>query len=213
MHACIKNRKNNKKTPPSTGPPVLFTSSCHSLRRTAQTHKSLYSMIQFGLNPVACLQYKRDHSSKNGSNADELSSCASCECRLSGCGNRRGTASNGAVPCDESEVGASEAGGVIAVDYNGAITKEGCRALDSGEVEVEIAGSWVVSIRDSCESGCRRENVMRLEDGNEREDADWRKTYVVWKGLVVILPCLPERSPTWQFAGSLLSHGGFSPRM
>lgn len=99
-------------------------------------------MTQSGLNPVAFLQHKRDQSSKNGSNADELSSCASCECRLSGCGNRRGTAGNGAVPCDESEVGASEAGGVIAVDYNGAIAKEGCRAVDSGEVEIEIAGSF-----------------------------------------------------------------------
>lgn len=37
--------------------------------------------------------------------------------------------------------------------------------------------------------------------------------YVTWKGVAVIFPCLPERSPTWQFAGSLGSHGGFSPRM
>lgn len=55
-------------------------------------------------------------------------------------GNRRGTTGNGAVSCDESEVGASQTGGVIAVDNNGAIAKEGGRALDGREVEVEIGG-------------------------------------------------------------------------
>ena len=70
---------------------------------------------------------------------------------LSRCGNRGGTASNGAVSCDESEVGTSKAGGVISVDYDGAIAEEGGRPLDGGEIEVKIAGSYVVSICEPCE--------------------------------------------------------------
>lgn len=58
---------------------------------------------------------------------------------LCGGGGRRGTASDGAVSCNEGEVGASKAGGIIAVYHNGAIAKEGSRALGSGDVEVEIA--------------------------------------------------------------------------
>ena len=39
-----------------------------------------------------------------------------------------------------------------------------------------------------------------------------RSTYTCCHGLVVILPNLPARSPTWQEAGSLGSQGGCSPR-
>lgn len=68
----------------------------------------------------------------------------------------------------------------------------------SGEVEIRVTGELVVSRHAYV--GTR----LTIED---------KGTYVIWKGLAVILPCLPERSPDWQFAGSLGSHGGFSPRM
>lgn len=70
---------------------------------------------------------------------------------LSRCGNRRGTASDGAVARNESEVCTSKAGGVISVDHDGAIAEEGGRPLDGGEIEVKIAGSCVISICEPCE--------------------------------------------------------------
>ena len=39
------------------------------------------------------------------------------------------------------------------------------------------------------------------------------KTDLAVKGLVVMLPCLPAKSPTWHVAGWLGSQGGISPRM
>ncbi len=38
-------------------------------------------------------------------------------------------------------------------------------------------------------------------------------THEAWNEAVVMLPCLPERSPTWHVSGRVLSQGGTSPRM
>ncbi len=40
-----------------------------------------------------------------------------------------------------------------------------------------------------------------------------RVAYLAVKGLIMILPCLPARSPTWQVCGMVGSQGGISPRM
>jgi len=37
--------------------------------------------------------------------------------------------------------------------------------------------------------------------------------YLAVKGLIMILPCLPAKSPTWHVCGMVGSQGGFSPRM
>lgn len=113
-------------------------------------------MSQSSLDPAASLKHKSNQSSKYGSNADELCGGVSCVRMLSRCGNRGGTASNGAVSCDDSEVGTSKAGGVITVDHNGAIAEEGGRPLGGGEVEVKIAESCVVSICEPVRRGGNR---------------------------------------------------------
>lgn len=37
--------------------------------------------------------------------------------------------------------------------------------------------------------------------------------YLAVKGLIMILPCLPAKSPTWHVCGMVGSQGGTSPRM
>lgn len=139
MHA---SRDRRKRKNPHPCHPILFANTWNRwnlLQPTAPLHKSLSIVAQSSPNPIASLQRKCNKSSKDGPNADKLSCCASFVCRLSGCGNRCGTASNGAVSCDESKVGASKSGSVIAMDHNGAIAEERGRALGGGEVEIEVA--------------------------------------------------------------------------
>lgn len=40
-----------------------------------------------------------------------------------------------------------------------------------------------------------------------------KETYAALKTLTVMLPCLPDRSPTWHVSGWVGSQGGISPRM
>ena len=39
------------------------------------------------------------------------------------------------------------------------------------------------------------------------------KTYAALNTLTVMLPCLPDKSPTWQVSGCVGSQGGISPRI
>ena len=77
------------------------------------------------------------------------------------------------------------------MNHNGTIAEETAKSFGGRNVEIQeptfkVSASW--------------------------NGVDTTKTYAVWKGLVVILPCLPARSPTWQVSGWVASQGGFSPR-
>jgi len=104
----------------------------------------------------------------------------------------------GGLAAAEGEVGAGQARGVGSVDDDGAVAEEGGGAGGGGEVEVE-----------ETVGGCLEMGLGGGRGKGERGGG----IYQAVKGLIMILPCLPAKSPTWHVCGMVGSQGGFSPRM
>lgn len=66
------------------------------------------------------------------------------------------------------------------MDIDGAVAQEATEASLGGDVKVEVSG---------------------YDMSAQSVDFNGRMTYAAWKGLVVMLPCLPAKSPTWQVSG------------
>lgn len=99
------------------------------------------------------------------------------------------------VAAGEGEVGAVQAGGVAGVHDDGAVAEESAYAGGGGFVEVEVAKTvgMVVSHRNHRYARERGRFLIAR--------AEMMVAYLTVKGLVVMLPCLPARSPVWHVCG------------
>lgn len=148
------------------------------------------------------LQHAGSETGKDCSSTDERYSGSTSEGNWAGASQstvptRRGAvAADAAIATCEREISASQTRRVARVDDDGSIAEEAGRPLHRGEIKIEKTAATV------SRSG---------KDG--ATDLGRMPTHVVWNGLVVMLPCLPARSPVWQVSGWVGSHGGISPRM
>ena len=80
---------------------------------------------------------------------------------------------------------------------DGFADQTGFVAWCQGDVCIDIAVEW-----EKVSFGYRRGALRVRKEGF---------TDLALNGSLVMLPCLPAKSPTWQVAGLVLSHGGIAP--
>ena len=100
-----------------------------------------------------------------------------------------------------------------------------CAAVDE-VVELELVVFVIVDLPTLCPTIEKLAQLMRVvftkwitkERFPKKEPRPGRveansSIYVSWKGSEAMLPCLPDRSPTWQVCGKAPSQAGISPRI